>query len=114
MRSFNYRVPRYSVDLPVQVVRGEESQFARCTEISRDGMRIESDEWLRLGTRAFVQVPHHPQDACLPIRIANAQCDSYGAVFIFESSDQRNLVNSLIASLTTPGPCTSLVLRHHP
>lgn len=111
MRSFSYRFPRFSVDLPVQLLGRKAEEFVRCTEISVEGMTLELTGELPAGTRGCLQVRYDEQNLDLPFETAYSQSNTCGVSFLFESSAQRNAVCHLIRSLLTPRPCTSLALR---
>jgi len=112
MRKFDYRAPRFNVDLPVRLTLAESTQFGRCLEISTEGMKLEVPQPLTIDTAGAVQVTFREFSLEIPVRVAhcNGRCD--GVQFVYGSDEERDDVIRFIALLASapphPGP---LLLR---
>lgn len=108
MRKFDYRAPRFAVDLPVRLTLAESTQWGRCTEISTEGMKLEVEEPLTVNTAGAVQVTF--RDFCLelPVRVAHSGAACDGVQFVYGSDEERDDVIRFIGLLATapqrPGP----------
>jgi hypothetical protein len=111
MRNFSYRVPRFSVSLPVQVSTGEANHSAFCTEISGEGMKLELTEELGQGSTGRICMRYEELVVRVPFRATHTEGMTCCAAFVFESAVQRQAVSQLIAELSAPRACTSLALR---
>ena len=112
MRKFDYRVPRFAVDLPVRLTLEESTQFARCIEISTEGMKLEAQEPLTVDTAGAVHVTFQNVSFDLPVRVAHCGSGCNGIQFVYGSDEERDEVTRFIALLAAaprrPGP---LLLR---
>jgi hypothetical protein len=105
MRKFNYRVPRFSVDLSVLLTFGESSQVARCLEISVEGMKLEAGQPLTPDSRGTVHLSYLGIAVELAIRVAHSGSSFDGVMFVYETEEQRDKVSQLVSLLTRPaGP----------
>jgi hypothetical protein len=112
MRKFDYRVPRFQVDLPVLLTLEESTLFGRCTEISTEGMKLELRKPLSIGAGGAVHITYQNVSFDLPVRVAHCDAGCDGVQFVFGSDEERDEVIHFIGMLTSaprrPGP----VLRH--
>jgi len=112
MRKFDYRAPRFAVDLPVRLTLEESTQLGRCTEISTEGMKVEVQKLLTVDTPGAIHVTF--QNVCLdlPVRVAHCGSGCDGVQFAYGSDEERDEVIRFIALLAAaprrPGP---LLLR---
>lgn len=102
MRKFDYRAPRFVVDFPVRLSFEGAIQQGRCREISTEGMKLELLEPLAPDAQGTVLLNH--QDIILELTIRVAHSGSYfdGVKFVYDSEEQRDEVNRLVARLATP------------
>jgi hypothetical protein len=56
MQKFDYRSPRYTVDLPVEFNAERMTLKGRCRDISKEGMKLEFDASLPADARGVVTV----------------------------------------------------------
>jgi hypothetical protein len=101
MHKFSYRAPRFRTDFAVHLKLQNLSLRARCTEISMDGMRVETAEPLMkdtLGTVSFLGSNPHQE---LNVRVAHASSMGEGLEFIYGSERERAAMAQLIANLAT-------------
>ena len=58
MQKFDYRTPRYAVDLPVEFTAEHMTLKGRCRDISKEGMKLEFAEPLPANARGIVTVSY--------------------------------------------------------
>jgi hypothetical protein len=108
MQKFEYRTPRFSVDLPVRFTVEDTTLIGRCTEISQDGMRLELRHPLPADACGVVRMSYQEWNLELNVRVAHVGATHGGLEFIYESDRERIAVARLIASLAAaqnrPGP----------
>jgi hypothetical protein len=108
MRKFDYRAPRFAVDLPVRLTLEDSTQFGRCTEISTDGMKLHVYEPLSVDAGGVVQVTFQNVSLEIPVRVAHCGSGCEGVQFVYCSDEERDDVIRFIAILATtphrPGP----------
>jgi hypothetical protein len=108
MQKFEYRTPRFSVDLPVQFIVDDLTFLGRCREISQEGMTLELREPLTTNTSGRASLTYREQVVEVRARVAHATESHAGLEFQYDSDAERGAVAHLIASLTTaqsrPGP----------
>lgn len=110
MRRFDYRVPRFTVDLPVSLTQGDSTQAVRCKEISTEGMKVEMCMSFPSGASGLVNLNYGSLTLSLPVWLVRSAPDGDGLQFLYESNAQRDVVARLVACLAQPQPCTSLML----
>jgi hypothetical protein len=110
MQRFDYRSPRFPVDLPVRLTADNATRVARCRDISREGMRLELNPPLPPDAHGTVSMTYRDQTLQLNVRVAHAGETEAGMKFIYASDSERNAVAHLIASLATPRNCLRPVL----
>jgi hypothetical protein len=112
MRKFDYRAPRFAVDLPVRLTLEQSTQFGRCTEISTEGMKLDVPQPLSVDTGGAVEVTFQNVRLEIPVRVARCGEDCDGVQFVYASDEERDDVIRFLAILATaprrPGP---LLLR---
>jgi hypothetical protein len=102
MQRFDYRSPRFAVDLPVRLTADNSTHVARCRDISREGMRLELPQSLPPDARGTVSMTYRDQTLELNVCVAHAAETQLGMKFLYTSDSQRNAVAHLLASLATP------------
>ena len=101
MRKFDYRAPRFAVDLPVRLTLLESTQFGRCTEISTEGMKLDMrDAALRRCRRCGSRYVSECQPRS-PVRVAHCGAGCDGVQFVYGSDEERDEVIRFIALLAT-------------
>ena len=111
MQKFNYRTPRYSVDLPVQLTSDSSTLSGRCREISKEGMRIELAEPLPADFTGTASLSYQSIALKLRVSVAHTGSERDGVRFVFESQQERAAVARLVAVLAarTQGSGPTLV-----
>ncbi len=108
MQKFEYRTPRYLVDLPVLFRLQEASIPGRCREISKEGMRIELEHPVAAETCGTVSLSYKDLSLELRVCVTRTEAETKGLKFLFESDKDRNAVERLVALLAgstgRPGP----------
>lgn len=110
MQKFQYRHPRFPVDLPVKFIAPNSTLAARCTEISEEGMRLELLEPLQSNSCGKVSLRHRDRTLEFNVRVASVGSTHAGLEFICASSAERSQVAHLVASLIAPQDPPALVL----
>lgn len=100
MRKFNYRVPRFAVDIPIRLTFDETSQVGRCKEISTEGMRLEVRDPLAPDTAGTVHISYQGVALELTVRVAHSSSSHEGVRFVYETDEQRDEVIRLVALLS--------------
>jgi hypothetical protein len=99
MQKFEYRTPRYMVDLPV-VLTLQEGKFAgRCKEISKHGMRVELLQPVAPEASGTVCISYNDYSIELRVTVAHSGAKSDGLKFLFESDRDRSAVERLVSLL---------------
>jgi hypothetical protein len=102
MRKFDYRAPRFLVDLPIRVTFGSSMQEGRCTEISTEGMKLELRQPLAPDSCGMVRLSHRDILIEIPVRVAHSGSSYDGVKFVYESDEQRDELIRLVAILAGP------------
>ncbi len=110
MQKFQYRHPRFPVDLPVMLIAPNSTLAARCTEISEEGMRLELLQPLQSNTCGKVSLRHRDRTLEFNVRVASVGATHAGLEFICASSAERSQIAHLVAALTAPQDPTALTL----
>ena len=108
MQKFDYRAPRFAVDLPVRFSLENLTRVARCKDISVEGMKLELRDPLPLNSVGTISVSYEGLALDISARVTHCQPNCDGLRFIYETDEQRNQVARLVASLAAdhskPGP----------
>jgi hypothetical protein len=108
MQKFEYRAPRFSVDLPVQFTVESLTLNGHCREISQEGMTLELQHPLTPNSSGIVSFSYRGQTIDIRARVAHVAETHAGLEFLCESEAERSAVAHLVASLTSgqsrPGP----------
>jgi hypothetical protein len=108
MQKFEYRTPRYLVDLPVLFQMQDVSIPGRCREISKEGMRIELQHPVAAETCGTISLAYKDHSMELRVRVTRSAAETKGLKFLFESDKDRSAVERLVALLAgssgQPGP----------
>jgi len=104
MQKFNYRVPRYTVDLPVCLRVDGLSITGRCREISQEGMKLEAAQPLPPDYCGVVSLSYQGVALEIQARLTHTDGEQEGLKFVFASEAERDAVGRLVARLSTaPG-----------
>jgi hypothetical protein len=102
MQKFEYRAPRFSVDLPVQFTVHNATLTGRCREISQEGMKLELRQPLPTDSRGMISMSYQDGTLEVKVRVAHAGAKYDGLEFIYESERERSAMARFIASLAAP------------
>jgi hypothetical protein len=112
MQKFEYRTPRYVVDLPITFEYGHGSIAGRCREISKEGMRVELEEPVAAETCGTVNIEYRELSLAIRCCVAHAGSGYDGLKFQFESERDRSAVERLVALVSGPsGPLGPVLVR---
>jgi PilZ domain len=112
MQKFEYRAPRFAVDLPVQLTVEQSTLSGRCRNISKEGMRLEFRQPLPPDAHGTVILSCHDNPLELSVRVANSGETYDGVEFIYNSDSERDAVAHLVASLAARADRPRLTLLH--
>lgn len=102
MQKFEYRTPRYSVDLPVLLMLESARVPGRCREISREGMRVELGQPVAPDSCGSVSISYRELSVELPVCVTRSGPDNDGLKFVFRSDEDREAIERLVARLAGP------------
>lgn len=102
MQKFDYRSPRFSVDLPVRLTLETSTLIGRCKDISSEGIRLELPEPLPPDACGTVSIGYQDHSLELNVRVAHAGATQGGMVFVYSSDNERSAVARFLAALKTP------------
>jgi hypothetical protein len=102
MQRFEFRHPRFSVDLPARFSIANETLAGRCTDISTKGMRLELPHAVAPGSCGTVSMRFQDQTIELNARIAHTTSAYSGLEFLCDSIVVCGKVAHLVASLAAP------------
>jgi hypothetical protein len=112
MRKFDYRAPRFAVDLPIRLSLEESTLFGRGIEISTEGMKLDVSGPLAVDTPGAVHVTFQSVSIDLPVRVAHCGSGCDGVQFVYGSDEERDEVIRFIALLAAaPRRTGPLLLR---
>jgi hypothetical protein len=100
MQKFEYRAPRYEVDLPVQLTVEGSSVMGRCKEISKEGVKAEFPQPLPQNATGILLVRYREVALEVRVRVAHAGPNYDGLKFLFGSDADRKNAEHLVAMLT--------------
>jgi hypothetical protein len=108
MQKFEYRIPRYVVDLPVMLTLEGLSIPGRCREISIEGMRVELRQPAPPESSGTVSIHYRELSLELPVCVTHSGTGHDGLKFQFEAEKDRTAVERLVSLLAgstgQPGP----------
>jgi len=110
MRRFQYRAPRFPVDLPVYLTQGGSTQLTRCREVSVDGMKLDLMGASFPFSCGFMQLGDGISSLKIPFRVGSRAIDSICVMFQSESTEESEALCRFIASLSHRNTCLSLVV----
>jgi hypothetical protein len=102
MQRFEYRGPRYPVDLPVELRTPDATLAARCTEISKEGLKLELAEAIPCGSVGIVFVCYQGRPMQFRVRSVHAGFKTCGWEFLYSSEAEQEAVAGLVDSLAIP------------
>jgi hypothetical protein len=112
MQKFEYRTPRYLVDLPVRFKLPNASVAGRCMEIGKEGMRVQLQEHVDTNTCGTVSIQYRDLALDLRVCVAHAGSDFKGLRFLFESDKDRAAVEHLVSLVAgNAGPSGPVLVR---
>jgi PilZ domain len=108
MQKFEYRSPRYHVDLPVVMNLESRMVPGRCREISKEGMLVELTEPVAPDSSGSVSIRYRGLLVEISVTVAHSGSGQEGLKFVFRCDQDRMVIERLVAlvSGTTgqPGP----------
>ncbi len=102
MQRFEFRGPRFPVSLPVQLTVQNSTLSGRCTEISKEGMKLEVGQPLQPNSTGTVSMNCAGRVLEFPVRIVHVKAKQAGLEFIPSSDAESNAVAHLVESSATP------------
>lgn len=102
MQKFQYRSPRYRVDLPVLLMLENSDVPGRCREISSDGMKVEFLQPVARNSCGTLRIGRGESSLEIRARVTRIGVENDGVVFLFESERERRVLQRLVALTATP------------
>lgn len=99
MRSFDYRAPRFPVNLPVRLTLQGSSWIGRCREISIEGLLLETHAPHSVDAKGVIHIVYCDAVLEVPVRVAHCRANSEGLQFQCESTRQREEVERFVDRL---------------
>jgi len=104
---FGYRAPRFRADFRLFLqIDDLHSAFldARCTDLSEDGLAIESAACLQIGTvvNLIMTLPGTSISRRIAARVTNCRVNKYGLAFIFSSQQEQSYMHEYLDSRPSP------------
>ena len=99
MQKFDYRAPRFSVDIPARLTTESSTQLGRCREISTEGMRLELRLPLPPDSLGRVSMSYQSVTVELGVRVMRSEANFEGLKFLFECDEERNVIAHLVTLL---------------
>lgn len=112
MQKFEYRLPRVSANLPITFITHSVNFVGQCIDISKRGMRIEASPRLPLNACGTASIRYQDRILEFSMRVTHVEESSCGLEFLYKSSDERDEVAHLIASLAVSPQRSTLALVH--
>jgi PilZ domain len=97
MQKFEYRTPRYPVDLPVQLTVADACIAGRCRAISKEGMTVEFRGTVAEDACGTVSVSYRNLSLDLRVCVTHHGERVDGLKFLFEAEPDRTAVERLVA-----------------
>ena len=110
MRKFEYRSPRYNVDLAVRLIVGGANVIGQCREISRDGLSAQFPEQISAGALGTLIIHYRDLSVEVRVRVAHTGPHSEGLKFLFRAEADRKAIDQLIAAIAVTSPKLQPVL----
>lgn len=102
MQKFDYRYPRFSVDLPARLVTQGSTRIGRCVDIGKEGLRLELDQSLLPDDCGTLSLFCRGQIFELRVRVAHDGAAQGRMEFVYTCESERAVVQDLLASLAKP------------
>lgn len=102
MQKFEYRSPRYPVDLPVLLILKDSSVSGLCKEISSEGMKVEFRQPVARNCCGTLRIGHSGSFLEVRARVARVGTGSDGVKFLFSSEIERKALQRLVALTAAP------------
>jgi len=103
MQKFEYRTPRYKVDLPVLLILADARIPGRCREIGKEGMTVELREPLSSDVTGLVSINYKNMELDLGVAVTHSSEKAHGLKFLFENEQEKTAVERLVALLAGSG-----------
>jgi hypothetical protein len=110
MRKFDYRTPRFIVDLPVQFTVNNLTLTGRCREIGKEGMLLELRQQLPPDACGMVSISYQDRTLEIEVRVAHAGATHGGMEFVYKSDSERSAVAQLVTALASSRPQLAPIL----
>jgi hypothetical protein len=108
MQKFEFRSPRFPVDLPVEFIVEGLAVRGRCKDISREGMRLEFWQPLPPNASGIVSLSYQDLTLEFNVRVAHSGRTHGGMEFVYTCEGERSavaqLVDALAANANRRGP----------
>ena len=114
MQRFEYRVARFSVDLPVRFTERNIALAGRCTEISKEGLKVKLGEPLHSNSSGTLFISFPGRTLEFRVRVVHVGATYCGLEFIYSSEAEQIELAHLVESLAVPQTRSGPVLIKNP
>lgn len=108
MYKFEYRAPRFAVDLQARFIAEDSSIAGRCREISEGGMTLEHGSLLPQDSAGIVSVSYNGRNIEIQACVAHAGTRQCGLKFIYETEEERRDMALFVAFLAATQKATGM------
>lgn len=112
MQKFEYRTPRFSVDLPVKFIAENMIFTGRSRNIGKEGMTLDLAEAVQSGIVGTISVSYQGRFVEVHARVAHVEGTHTGLEFLPDSEADRAALAQFVESLATVPPRSGPVLLH--
>lgn len=99
MEKFEYRTPRFAVNIPVQMTLARSSLRGQCVDINEEGMRVECPQLDFANARGTVTVVHPQWTSEVEVQVAYTTSTHFGLRFLYRAERERRMVARFVESL---------------
>jgi hypothetical protein len=106
VRKFEYRPRRITAGFDLEFVAQRKTLHGLCEDVSNEGIRATFDGSVAVGSFGLVVFSHSTGVLELEAQVAYIDRGHVGLVFLFQTPREREIIDSLIASLqSSTGDC---------
>jgi len=102
MHRFQYRGARFPVDVFVEFTLRNATVVGRCTEISKEGMKLELREPVACDSSGKIAMNHLGRKIEFSVRVVHSALAHCGVEFLYGSESEQIAVAHLVESLVVP------------
>ena len=102
MHTFQYRGARFPVDVFVEFTVKNTTFAGRCTEISKEGMKIELRQPVACDSNGKISMSYQGRKLEFSVRVVHSAFTNCGVEFLYGSESEQSVMAQLVESLVVP------------